>query len=241
MSASPFKKTKKNKRTQVCNDGTCSCLPARLPSSYSSSLLLPHQCDSMTASRRKVSTTWSLTCEYTFTPRTETQYCVNMVAKINPWFVDRCTTENNGSLCSSKFNSCHSYQTSALCREVDFLTTEALFSACVSACSVTGGELFEDIVAREYYSEADARYSTSSPSPRSFHLSFAAAAAAAAELHHDKNIFVWLFFLQICAAAPDVLQAAARSSWLLCRPVFFKRPLEFFDPNDSGLLNGVCH
>ena len=25
--------------------------------------------------------------------------------------------------------------------------------------SVTGGELFEDIVAREYYSEADARYS----------------------------------------------------------------------------------
>jgi len=24
-------------------------------------------------------------------------------------------------------------------------------------CSVTGGELFEDIVAREYYSEADAR------------------------------------------------------------------------------------
>lgn len=29
------------------------------------------------------------------------------------------------------------------------------FSVCV--CSVTGGELFEDIVAREYYSEADAR------------------------------------------------------------------------------------
>jgi hypothetical protein len=25
-------------------------------------------------------------------------------------------------------------------------------------CSVTGGELFEDIVAREYYSEADARW-----------------------------------------------------------------------------------
>lgn len=25
-------------------------------------------------------------------------------------------------------------------------------------CRVTGGELFEDIVAREYYSEADARY-----------------------------------------------------------------------------------
>lgn len=25
------------------------------------------------------------------------------------------------------------------------------------SCSVTGGELFEDIVAREYYSEADAR------------------------------------------------------------------------------------
>jgi hypothetical protein len=25
---------------------------------------------------------------------------------------------------------------------------------------VTGGELFEDIVAREYYSEADARYDT---------------------------------------------------------------------------------
>lgn len=31
----------------------------------------------------------------------------------------------------------------------------------VSVCSVTGGELFEDIVAREYYSEADARYSMS--------------------------------------------------------------------------------
>jgi hypothetical protein len=27
-----------------------------------------------------------------------------------------------------------------------------------SICRVTGGELFEDIVAREYYSEADARY-----------------------------------------------------------------------------------
>lgn len=35
-----------------------------------------------------------------------------------------------------------------------------LFS--VSVCRVTGGELFEDIVAREYYSEADARYSVSS-------------------------------------------------------------------------------
>lgn len=180
-----------NKRTQVCNDGTSSCLPARLPLSYSSSLLLPHQCDSMTASRRRVSTTWSLTCEYAFTPRTQTQYCVNIVAKTNPSFVDHCTTENHGSLCSSKFNSCHSHQTSALCREVDFLKTEALFSACVSACSVTGGELFEDIVAREYYSEADARYSTSSLSPRSFHLSFA---AAAAELHHDKNIFVFCCF-----------------------------------------------
>lgn len=33
----------------------------------------------------------------------------------------------------------------------------------LSVCSVTGGELFEDIVAREYYSEADARYS---PQPR---------------------------------------------------------------------------
>lgn len=28
----------------------------------------------------------------------------------------------------------------------------------LSASSVTGGELFEDIVAREYYSEADARW-----------------------------------------------------------------------------------
>lgn len=27
----------------------------------------------------------------------------------------------------------------------------------VPPCRVTGGELFEDIVAREYYSEADAR------------------------------------------------------------------------------------
>lgn len=32
----------------------------------------------------------------------------------------------------------------------------------VPVYSVTGGELFEDIVAREYYSEADARYSMSS-------------------------------------------------------------------------------
>lgn len=29
---------------------------------------------------------------------------------------------------------------------------------CVLFCRVTGGELFEDIVAREYYSEADARW-----------------------------------------------------------------------------------
>lgn len=29
---------------------------------------------------------------------------------------------------------------------------------CVCVCRVTGGELFEDIVAREFYSEADARY-----------------------------------------------------------------------------------
>lgn len=36
------------------------------------------------------------------------------------------------------------------------------FIFSVSVCSVTGGELFEDIVAREYYSEADARYSMSS-------------------------------------------------------------------------------
>lgn len=39
-------------------------------------------------------------------------------------------------------------------------TTKSVF--CLSVCSVTGGELFEDIVAREYYSEADARYSMSS-------------------------------------------------------------------------------
>lgn len=35
------------------------------------------------------------------------------------------------------------------------------FSVCHFICfssRVTGGELFEDIVAREYYSEADARY-----------------------------------------------------------------------------------
>lgn len=30
-------------------------------------------------------------------------------------------------------------------------------SALSRVCRVTGGELFEDIVAREYYSEADAR------------------------------------------------------------------------------------
>lgn len=28
----------------------------------------------------------------------------------------------------------------------------------IFVCRVTGGELFEDIVAREFYSEADARY-----------------------------------------------------------------------------------
>lgn len=33
---------------------------------------------------------------------------------------------------------------------------KSVSSVCV--CSVTGGELFEDIVAREYYSESDARY-----------------------------------------------------------------------------------
>jgi len=33
-----------------------------------------------------------------------------------------------------------------------------VFSFCVVCDSVTGGELFEDIVAREFYSEADARY-----------------------------------------------------------------------------------
>lgn len=105
-----------------------------------------------------------------------------------------------------------------LCREMDFLKTEALFSACVSACSVTGGELFEDIVAREYYSEADARYSTSSLSPRSFHLSFA---AAAAESHHDKNIFVWLFFF--CKPAPQLLMLCRqpRGSRGSCAAVFF--------------------
>lgn len=37
------------------------------------------------------------------------------------------------------------------------LHTWAVDKACISSCSVTGGELFEDIVAREYYSEADAR------------------------------------------------------------------------------------
>lgn len=39
--------------------------------------------------------------------------------------------------------------------------TNQAFILSVSVCSVTGGELFEDIVAREYYSEADARYSMS--------------------------------------------------------------------------------
>lgn len=34
---------------------------------------------------------------------------------------------------------------------------EAVTPVCF-ACRVTGGELFEDIVAREYYSEADARW-----------------------------------------------------------------------------------
>ncbi len=37
------------------------------------------------------------------------------------------------------------------------LHTWAVDKACISSRSVTGGELFEDIVAREYYSEADAR------------------------------------------------------------------------------------
>lgn len=39
--------------------------------------------------------------------------------------------------------------------------TNQVFILSVSVYSVTGGELFEDIVAREYYSEADARYSMS--------------------------------------------------------------------------------
>lgn len=41
---------------------------------------------------------------------------------------------------------------------------ESVTSVCL-ACRVTGGELFEDIVAREYYSEADARWVCS---PHSF-------------------------------------------------------------------------
>jgi hypothetical protein len=37
-----------------------------------------------------------------------------------------------------------------------------MFDFCIFLVSrVTGGELFEDIVAREFYSEADARYYTS--------------------------------------------------------------------------------
>lgn len=41
----------------------------------------------------------------------------------------------------------------------------------VSVCRVTGGELFEDIVAREYYSEADAR-SVHSTNSKGQHLSY---------------------------------------------------------------------
>lgn len=52
----------------------------------------------------------------------------------------------------------------------------------VSVCSVTGGELFEDIVAREYYSEADARYSMSSLSCRLLYMSF-----VEAKLHHEST------------------------------------------------------
>lgn len=44
---------------------------------------------------------------------------------------------------------------------------ESVTSVCFSR-SVTGGELFEDIVAREYYSEADARWVPPSPSCRLF-------------------------------------------------------------------------
>lgn len=38
-----------------------------------------------------------------------------------------------------------------------FFIDFALLTAIFTSCRVTGGELFEDIVAREYYSEADAR------------------------------------------------------------------------------------
>ena len=48
--------------------------------------------------------------------------------------------------------------------KTDFLTTRLILKIVVilklfsSHFRVTGGELFEDIVAREFYSEADARY-----------------------------------------------------------------------------------
>ena len=34
---------------------------------------------------------------------------------------------------------------------------------CVACSRITGGELFDDIVAREFYSEKDARYSSHTP------------------------------------------------------------------------------
>ena len=40
--------------------------------------------------------------------------------------------------------------------------TYIVHCTCVS-CRVTGGELFDEIVAREYYSETDARYCVDTP------------------------------------------------------------------------------
>lgn len=102
----------------------------------------------------------------------------------------------------------------------------------VSVCSVTGGELFEDIVAREYYSEADARYSMSSLSRRLLNVSF-----VAEKLHHEStNLFLF------CESLPLYLIFCRQDGVLVVSDgsvrLFLSTPF-ILDPNDSGLLNMI--
>lgn len=111
------------------------CIFNLTPAFYSSiSVFL--QCDSMTAFQRKAFITSSLTCEclLSFFTHTHTQW----------HFIHTCgcglfVYANNSSLPFSAPSPLPS------------------FPPPPAPPRVTGGELFEDIVAREYYSEADAR------------------------------------------------------------------------------------
>lgn len=88
------------------------------------------QCDSMTAFQRKASITSSLTCE-----------CISCLSV-------HTRTHAHGDISS----------TAAVCLSLLSTNVHPAPATFFPSPRVTGGELFEDIVAREYYSEADARY-----------------------------------------------------------------------------------